>query len=158
MDASHTSTIRLSVKEKYFDFFFLKVVKGGMSAGEMGGCWYCRSIPGSHNARTLGKKREKRTLGAQLCSRFTFRKIWEDNKYSNDSSVPQHPQPKLTTSPDVECQQQTQRSELWGAEAASAAWLNGAGDFPSPPLPSRHSQSLLGKSGARPVSQAAHEC
>lgn len=26
--------------------------------------------------------------------------------------------------------------------------LNGAGDFPSPPLPSRHSQSLLGKSAA----------
>lgn len=52
-----------------------------------------------------------------------------DNKYSNDSSVPQHPQPKLTTSIDVECQQQTQRSKLWGAEAASTAWLNGAGDF-----------------------------
>lgn len=62
------------------------------------------------------------------------------------------PQLKLTRGSNVLWQQQTQRSERWGAEAASTAWLNGAGDFPSPPLPSRHSQSLLGKSGA-PVSK-----
>lgn len=91
-----------------------------------------------------GKEHWERSCAADL----PFEKILGDNKYSNDSSVPQHPQPKLTMGPDVECQQQTQRSELWGAEAASTAWLNGAGDFPSPPLPSRHSQSLLGKSGA----------
>lgn len=74
-----------------------------------------------------------------------IQKIWGDNNYSNDSSVPQHPQPKLTTGPYVESQQHTQGSELRGAATASTAWLNGAGDFPSPPLPSRHSQSLLGK-------------
>lgn len=78
---------------------------------------------------------------------YLSKKVWGD-KYPNDSSVALHPRLKLTRGPNVECQQQTQRSEQWGAEAASAAWLNGAGDFPSPPLPSRHSQSLLGKSGA----------
>lgn len=70
--------------------------------------------------------------------------MWGD-KYSNDRSVLQHLQPKLTTGPNVECQQKTQRSQRWGAVAASTAWLNGAGDFPAPSLPSRHSQSLLGK-------------
>lgn len=141
-----------------------------MSAGEgrsgrsKSNCLYCRSTATPHpwpsQCPHTWKKGGKRRLGAQLCcaADLPFEKIWGDNKYSNDSSVPQHPQPKLTTGPDVECQQQTQRSELWGAEAASTAWLNGAGDFPSPPLPSRHSQSLLGKSGAQPASQAASEC
>ncbi|CAG04631.1 unnamed protein product [Tetraodon nigroviridis] len=64
--------------------------------------------------------------------------------------------------PSVKSQQQTQRSELWGAAAVSTAWLNGAGDFPSPPLPSRHSQSLLGKvapslRARQPVSVRARE-
>lgn len=93
----------------------------------------------------------------QLHSRFTFQKIGVNTKYSKDSSASLHPQLKLTRGPTVECQQQTQRSELWGTEAATTAWLNGAGDFPSPPLPSRHSQSLLGKSGAQPASQAVRE-
>lgn len=159
MDASHSSTIRLSVKEKYFDFFSLKSgERGDVSRGGGRGNAGIVEVSLAVTMPAHLEKGEKRALGVQLRSRFTFRKIWGDNKYSNDSSVPQHPQPKLTTSPDVECQQQPQRSELWGAEAASTAWLNGAGDFPSPPLPSRHSQSLLGKSGARPVSQAAREC
>lgn len=74
-----------------------------------------RRLAGSHNAFTLGKKQEKKTLGVELCSRFTAQKIWGDNKYSNDSSVPQPLQPKLTTGPNAECQQQTQRSGLRGA-------------------------------------------
>lgn len=79
---------------------------------------------------------------------YLSRKVQGDIKYPNDSSVPPQPRLKLTRGPSVERQQQTQRSEQWGAEAASTPQLNGAGDFPSPPLPSRHSQSLLGKSGA----------
>lgn len=103
------------------------------------------------------KKFEKEPWECSCAADLPFKKFWGDNKYSNDSSVPLHPRLKLTRGPNVECQQQTQRSELWGAEAATTAWLNGAGDFPSPPLPSRHSQSLPGKSGARPASQAASE-
>lgn len=117
-----------------------------------------------HNVCTVGekggvtkKKFEKEPWECSCAADLPFKKFWGDNKYSNDSSVPLHPRLKLTRGPNVECQQQTQRSELWGAEAATTAWLNGAGDFPSPPLPSRHSQSLLGKSGARPASQAASE-
>lgn len=89
------------------------------------------------------KKKEKKNTWSRTVQQIYCSKIWGDNKYSNDSSVPQNPQPKLPMGPSVECQQQS--SELWGAAAVSPAWLNGAGDFPSPPLPSRHSQSLLGK-------------
>lgn len=107
-----------------------------------------------------GKKKGNKKKEPWECScavDLPFKKVRGDNKYPNDSSVPAHSRLKLTRGPNVECQQQTQRSEQWGAEAASTAWLNGAGDFPSPPLPSRHSQSLLGKSGApacKPGSQS----
>lgn len=37
MDASHSSTIRLSVKEKYFDFFFLKSGERGDVSRRGGG-------------------------------------------------------------------------------------------------------------------------
>lgn len=129
-------------------------------------CWDCRITATSPRWQSqclhAQKKRRKKTLGVELCSRFTVQKIWGDNKYSNDSSVPQHPQPKLTTGPNAECQQQTQRSELRGAAAASTAWLNGAGDFPSPALPFRHSQSRLEKAALslrakQPVSVRARE-
>lgn len=91
-----------------------------------------------------GKKMKKEPWECSCAADLPFKKFW-GYKYSNDSSVPLHRQLNLTRGPNVECQQQTQRSELWGAKAASAAWLNGAGDCPSPLLPSRHSQSLLGK-------------
>lgn len=108
------------------------------------------------------KKEKKKHWEWNCAADLPFKKIWGDNKYSNDSSVPQHPQPKLTTGLNDECQQQTQRSELQGAAAASTAWLNGAGDFPSLPLPSRHSQSRLGKvapslRAKQPVSVRARE-
>lgn len=116
--------------------------RGGAESGRgKSNCWDCRitaMLPcwQSQCLRTQKKKMEKK------------KKNWERNRAADlpfKQSVPQHPQPKLTTGPNVKCQQQTQRSELWEAAAASTAWLNGAGDFPSPPLPSRHSQSLLGK-------------
>lgn len=109
-------------------------------------------ITDDHNADCLIKRKgwkiEKGPWERSCAADLPFKKVWGDNKYPNDSSVPLHPRLKLTRGPNVECRQQTQRSKQWGAEAASTAWLNGAGDFPSPPLPSRHSQSLLGKSGA----------
>lgn len=121
-----------------------------------------RRLAGSHNAGTLRKKRKKKHWEWNCAADLPFKKIRGDNKYSNDSSVPQHPQPKLTTGLNDKCQQQTQRSELQGAAAASTAWLNGAGDFPSLPLPSRHSQSRLGKvapslRAKQPVSVRARE-
>lgn len=103
-------------------------------------CWQSQCL---HTQKKEGKK----TWEVEPCNTFIVKKIWADNKYSNDSSALQHPQPKLTMGPNAEYQQQTQRSELWGAAGASTALLNGAGGFPSPPLASRHSQSLLGKVG-----------
>lgn len=66
------------------------------------------------------KKIEKEHWESSCVVDLPYRKYWGDNKYSNDSSVPLHPQLKLTRGPNVECQQQAQRSGLWGAEAAIA--------------------------------------
>lgn len=123
--------------------------------------WHdCETASLAHyNACAIGEKggakikSQKEPWECSCVADLPFKKLWEDNKYSNDSSVPLNPRLKLTRGLNVVCQQQTQRSELWGAEAATTAWLNGAGDFPSPPLPSRHSQSLLGKSGAQAASE-----
>lgn len=166
--------LHTSVCERKLAKFFKKQWKGGWWVGWRGGgigmwniegeaeattmivaeLWHC--ITANHNACSVrekerGKKKKKKEKEA--AADLPFKKVWGDNKYPNDSSVPLYPRLKLTRGPNVECQQQTQRSEQWGAEAASTAWLNGAGDFPSPALPSRHSQSLLGKKW-RPSQQA----
>lgn len=169
--APHTGTIRQRVKENVQNIFKKKkdseredsgwvgrgdrgVEHRGRSRSNNGDCgttatlhhWWsqCRLCL----VKRKGWKIEKGPWECSCAADLPFKKFRGDNKYPNDSSVPLHPRLKLTRGPNVECRQQTQRSKQWGAEAASTAWLNGAGDFPSPPLPSRHSQSLLGKSGA----------
>lgn len=105
------------------------------------------------------KKYKNKNCVERSCSvDVPVKRVWGDNTCPNDSCVPLHPQLKLRRGPNVEWQRQAQRSAQWGIEADRTARLNGAGDFPSPPLPSRHSQSLLGKVAPQPANQAAREC
>ena len=122
-------------------------VCGGIRVGDIKQVAEAATVCGAELPPKKKNWMEKNSKSALVVRQIylSTKKVKGDNKYPYDSSVPLQLQLKLTRGPDVEYQRHTQR---WGAEAASTAWLNGPGDFPSPQLPSRHSQSLLGKSAA----------
>lgn len=66
MDASHSSTIRLSVKEKYFDFFFLKSGERGDVSRRGGGAGIVEVSLAVTMPAHLEKKRKKNTGSAAV--------------------------------------------------------------------------------------------